>query len=115
MKSPITLDGLRAIEAINQQGSFAAAAKVLFKVPSALTYTIAKLESDLNVVLFDRSKQRAKLTAAGNLFVRTRKSHIERCFSIRGRCSAIGNWLGNPIDDRIGHISTYADNIFTHK
>ncbi len=67
MKNAITLDALRTIEAINLHGSFAAAAKALFKVPSALTYTVAKLESDLNVALFDRSKQRAVLTPAGKL------------------------------------------------
>ena len=67
MKNAITLDALRAIEAINQHGSFAAAAKALFKVPSALTYTIGKLETDLDVALFDRSKQRAILTTAGEL------------------------------------------------
>ena len=67
MKNAITLDALRTIEAINQQGSFAGAAKVLFKVPSALTYTIGKLETDLGVKLFDRSKQRAVLTSAGQL------------------------------------------------
>ena len=67
MKNAITLDALRAIEAIHKQGSFAAAAKVLFKVPSALTYTVAKLESDLAVALFDRSKKRAVLTSAGKL------------------------------------------------
>ena len=67
MKNDITLDALRAIEAIHKQGSFAAAAKVLFKVPSALTYTVAKLESDLSVALFDRSKKRAVLTSAGKL------------------------------------------------
>lgn len=67
MRNAITLDALRAIEAIHQQGSFAGAAKVLFKVPSALTYTVAKLESDLGVALFDRSKKRALLTAAGKL------------------------------------------------
>ena len=67
MRNAITLDALRTIEAINQQGSFAAAAKALFKVPSALTYTVSKLESDLEVSLFDRSKQRALLTPAGKL------------------------------------------------
>ncbi len=41
----LTFD-LMIIETIHQQGSFAGAVKVLFKVPSALTYTIAKLESD---------------------------------------------------------------------
>lgn len=69
MQSPITLDALRALDAIDRKGSFAAAAKSLFKVPSALTYTIKKLEDDLNVVLFDRSKQKAQLTSAGKLIL----------------------------------------------
>jgi DNA-binding transcriptional LysR family regulator len=67
MRNAVTLDALRTIEAINQQGSFAAAAKILFKVPSALTYTIGKLEADLGVLLFNRSRQRAVLTEAGQL------------------------------------------------
>ncbi|OED83610.1 LysR family transcriptional regulator [Vibrio breoganii ZF-55] len=48
-------------------GSFAAAAESLYKVPSALTYTIKKLEDEVGTPLFDRSKQRAQLTAAGRL------------------------------------------------
>ncbi|MDD9175247.1 LysR family transcriptional regulator [Aliivibrio sp. S2TY2] len=69
MQSPITLDALRALDAIDRKGSFAAAAKSLFKVPSALTYTIKKLEDDLHVILFDRSKQKAQLTSAGKLIL----------------------------------------------
>ena len=49
MNSPITLDALRALDAIDRKGSFASAAESLFKVPSALTYTIKKLEEDLSV------------------------------------------------------------------
>ena len=48
-------------------GSFAVAAEALFKVPSALTYTVKKLEDDLGVALFDRSRQKAVLTPAGHL------------------------------------------------
>ncbi|MCV2885669.1 LysR family transcriptional regulator [Aestuariibacter sp. AA17] len=69
MHHAVTLDALRVLEAIDQKGSFAAAAEALFKVPSALTYTVQKLESDLGVALFDRSKQRAKLTNAGQLLL----------------------------------------------
>ena len=69
MQSPITLDALRALDAIDRKGSFAAAAESLFKVPSALTYTIKKLEEELDVALFDRSKQRASLTPAGRLIL----------------------------------------------
>ncbi|WP_108123900.1 LysR substrate-binding domain-containing protein [Saccharospirillum mangrovi] len=65
--NPITLDLLRALDAIDQRGSFAAAAQALHKVPSALTYTVQKVEQDLGIELFDRSGHRAKLTPAGRL------------------------------------------------
>ena len=69
MHNALSLDALRALDAIDRKGSFAAAAEALYKVPSALSYTIAKLESDLGVALFDRSKQRAQLTPAGQLLL----------------------------------------------
>ena len=61
----LTLDALQAMDAIERNGSFAAAAAELHRVPSALTYTMQKLEQDLDVALFDRSGHRAKLTPAG--------------------------------------------------
>lgn len=67
MRHAITLDAIRVLEMIHQKGSFAAAAEALFKVPSAITYTMQKLEADLGVVIFDRSAKRAVLTAAGKL------------------------------------------------
>ncbi len=67
MQTSLTIDALRALDAIDKMGSFAAAAESLFKVPSALTYTIKKLEQDIGTPLFDRSKQRAVLTPAGRL------------------------------------------------
>lgn len=69
MHNVLSLDALRALDAIDRKGSFAAAAEALYKVPSALSYTIAKLESDLDVTLFDRSKQKAQLTPAGQLLL----------------------------------------------
>lgn len=61
----LTLDALETLDAIDQQGSFAKAAELLHRVPSAITYTVQKLESDLGVPLFDRSGKRARLTEAG--------------------------------------------------
>ena len=69
MHNAITLEALRVLDAIDRKGSFGAAAEVLFKVPSALTYTVQKLESDLGISIFDRSKQRAQLTTAGRLLL----------------------------------------------
>jgi len=61
----LSLDALQVMDAIERLGSFAAAASELHRVPSALTYTVQKLEQDLDVALFDRSGHRARLTPAG--------------------------------------------------
>lgn len=61
----LSLESLRIIDIIDRRGSFAAAAVALDRVPSALTYAVRKLEDDLDVLLFDRSGHRARLTAAG--------------------------------------------------
>lgn len=65
----LTFEALRALDAIDRKGSFAAAAESLYKVPSALSYTIARLEADLGVQLFDRTRQKAQLTQAGLLLL----------------------------------------------
>ena len=62
---PLTLEALETVDTIVRKGSFAAAAAELGKVPSALTYTVRKLEDELDVLLFDRRGPRAQLTAAG--------------------------------------------------
>lgn len=66
----ISLDALAVLDAIARNGSFAAAAEELHRVPSAITYTVQKLEQDLGVKLFDRSRQRARLTDAGEELLR---------------------------------------------
>ena len=60
-----TLDQLLVLEAIIEHGSFAAAARALHRVPSAVTYTVKGLEDAVGVPVFDRSGHRAVLTAAG--------------------------------------------------
>src|SRR6478609_1929751 len=69
MASPrdvLTPDALGVVQAVADQGSFAAAARELGLVPSAVTYRVRQLEDALDVLLFDRSSRQAKLTAAGN-------------------------------------------------
>ncbi len=61
----ISIDALQVLDAIDRKGSFAAAAHELHRVPSALSYTVQKLEADLDALLFDRRGHRAELTAAG--------------------------------------------------
>ncbi|KPJ90835.1 MAG: LysR family transcriptional regulator [Gammaproteobacteria bacterium SG8_11] len=61
----ITLDALIVLDAIARKGSFAAAADELHRVPSAVSYTVQKLEQDLDTEIFDRSGHRAVLTPSG--------------------------------------------------
>lgn len=66
----VTLDAITVLDAIDRKGSFAAAADELHRVPSAITYTVQKLEQDLDLSLFDRSGHRARLTEAGKELLR---------------------------------------------
>lgn len=61
----LSLDALAVLDAIDRRGSFAAAAVELDRVPSAITYTVRRLEDDLDALLFDRRGRRARLTPAG--------------------------------------------------
>ena len=64
-RNVLTPDALAMMDVIARTGSFAAAARELGKVPSALTYNVRQLEDALDVLLFDRRSRQAKLTAAG--------------------------------------------------
>lgn len=65
----LSLESLHILDAIDRNGSFASAAKELFRVPSTISYAVAKLEEDLGVQLFQRTGPRTELTAAGRELV----------------------------------------------
>lgn len=65
-RNALTPEALAMVDAIARTGSFAAAARELGKVPSALTYSVRQLEDALDVLLFDRRSRQAQLTAAGH-------------------------------------------------
>lgn len=61
----LTPEALAMLQTIGSSGSFAAAARVLGLVPSALTYRVRQIEDALDVLLFDRTAKQAQPTAAG--------------------------------------------------
>jgi DNA-binding transcriptional LysR family regulator len=61
----LTPGALAMLQVIAETGSFAAAARAANMVPSALTYRVRHMEEALDVLLFDRSSHRARLTEAG--------------------------------------------------
>jgi len=86
----ITLDALLVLDAIDRGGSFAAGAEALLRVPSAVSYTIHKLELDLGVSIFDRSGHRARLTAAGVQLLIDGRELLRRAEQIEQRVKEIG-------------------------
>ena len=77
MHTAITIDALKVLDAIDRKGSFAGAANELFRVPSAISYTVQKLEEDLNVAIFDRTGHRATLTPAGRYLLEEGRTLLE--------------------------------------
>ncbi|MBJ9256262.1 LysR family transcriptional regulator [Citrobacter amalonaticus] len=63
------LDVLIILDALEKEGSFAAASAKLYKTPSALSYTVHRLESDLNIQILDRSGHRARFTRTGQMLL----------------------------------------------
>lgn len=62
----MTLDQLKALNAVVESGGFRAASDTLFKSQSAISIAIRKLEEELGVTLFLRDQYRPSLTDEGN-------------------------------------------------
>jgi len=89
MNIKITLDGLRVLDAIERRGSFAAAASELFRVTSALTYSVQKLEADLGVALFERRGKKSQLTAAGRSLLDDGRKLLQAAEAMENRARRI--------------------------
>jgi DNA-binding transcriptional LysR family regulator len=97
----LSLDALLVMDAIARKGSFAAAAEELHRVPSAITYTVQKLETDLDVQLFDRSGHRARLTRAGEELLRDGRHLLRAATDIECRVQRVAK--GWETELRIAH------------
>ncbi len=91
MSSKLSLDALEVLDAIARKGSFAAAAESLFRVPSAITYTVRKLEEDLGIALFNRDGHRATLTEAGEELLREGRQLLEAASELECRVKRVAN------------------------
>ncbi|NLR73615.1 LysR family transcriptional regulator [Leeia aquatica] len=85
----LSLDALTVLDTIDRQGSFAAAAEVLHRVPSAITYIVQKLEQDMDVKLFDRSGHRARLTPAGQELLREGRHLLRAAGELESRVKRV--------------------------
>jgi LysR family hydrogen peroxide-inducible transcriptional activator len=95
---------LTTLVAVADHRTFSAAAKALFTVQSNVSAHIAKLERELGVTLYDRS--RGTLTEAGQVVVaRARRVQLE-LEALRADLASLGAEVAG--DARLGMISTTA-------
>lgn len=97
MPIKLSLEALEVIDAIDRKGSFAAAAESLYRVPSALTYTIRRLEEDLGLDLFDRSGHRATLTEAGAELLKEGRYLLDAAHTLEKRVQRIATGVETDI------------------
>lgn len=104
MAIKLSIEALEVIDAIARKGSFAAAAESLYRVPSALTYSIKKLEDDLSVTLFDRSGHRAQLTAAGAELLKEGRHLLEAAQVLESRVKRVAAGIETDISIAISDL-----------
>src|SRR5690606_38052417 len=85
----LTPEALEMMDTIARTGSFAAAARELGKVPSALTYGVRQLEEALDALLFDRRSRQAQLTAAGHELLREGRHLLAQLDAVANRVQRI--------------------------
>jgi len=67
---PFTLDQLRILHAIANEGSFKKAAEKLYISQPAVSLQVQNLERQLNAPIFYRDKRKARLTETGQLLIK---------------------------------------------
>ena len=98
MSLKLSIEAIEVIDAIARKGSFAAAAESLYRVPSAITYTIRKLEDDLGVSLFDRSGHRATLTEAGAELLKEGRYLLDATHALEARVKRVATGVETNIN-----------------
>ena len=97
----LTLEAIAVVETVERMGSFSAASEVLNRVPSAISYTVSKLEDQLGVLLFERNGPRVSLTPAGKELVNEGRWLLNASSALESRVRRIAT--GYETELRITH------------
>src|SRR5258708_10416246 len=92
MLDAVSLDQLRTFIAAAEEGSFSAAGRKLRRSQSLVSQTVANLEGQLSVPLFDRANKYPRLTEAGQALLHEAKAVVGGMdgFKARARTMAEG-------------------------
>jgi len=106
----LTLEALEVLDAIDKKGSFAGAAAALHRVPSTITYTVQKLEEDLEFVIFRREGRRSVLTPAGKVLMEQGRELLRTAEQILESAQQVSSGWESSINiaiDTVWNISTF--------
>ena len=89
----ITLEQWRALQAVVESGGYAQAAEALHKSQSTLTYAVQKIESLLDLKVFEIRGRKAVLTEAGQVLYRRARTLLEEAAMLeRGAAAMSQEW-----------------------
>jgi len=80
---------MRVALAVQETGSFSAAAKRFGRAQSAVSYAVGTLEAQLGIALFDRSGHRALPTHQAGMLLREMAAIVTRCDGLRSKAEAL--------------------------
>lgn len=108
----MTLTELRYIVTLAQERHFGRAAERCFVSQPTLSVAVKKLEEELGVALFERSKSTVQVTPLGEQIVEQAQRVLEQSSVIRELANAGKDQLSSPL--RIGAIYTIGPYLFPH-
>ncbi|OHV08855.1 hydrogen peroxide-inducible genes activator [Kushneria phosphatilytica] len=108
----MTLTELRYIVTLAQERHFGRAAERCFVSQPTLSVAVKKLEDELGVALFERSKSTVQVTPLGERIVAQAGRVLEQANTIRELASEGKDQLSSPL--RIGAIYTIGPYLFPH-
>ncbi|MCW4152124.1 LysR substrate-binding domain-containing protein [Halomonas sp. 18H] len=108
----MTLTELRYIVTLAQEHHFGRAAEQCFVSQPTLSVAVKKLEEELGVALFERSKSTVQVTPLGARIVEQAQRVLEQSSVIKELATAGRDQLASPL--RIGAIYTIGPYLFPH-
>lgn len=100
----INAQSLNVVVTLARCGSFAQAAEELHRVPTALSYTLHKLESDLNTELFERKGRLLTPTEAGRFFITKAEAILAELEELEYSTQRIASGLESHLSISVNNI-----------
>src|SRR5690554_2822030 len=108
----MTLTELRYIVTLAQERHFGRAAEKCFVSQPTLSVAIKKLESELDIAIFERSKSSVSVTPLGERIVQQAQRVLEEARVIKELASSGKDQLSTPL--KLGAIFTIGPYLFPH-